>query len=91
MMADKDIAGVVELLVDRIDVWHIAAPALPRAATPQHVAEIVTAKGGRVELHASVAHAWQAACKSAGENDRILAFGSFYTVAEVMAAREARL
>lgn len=91
MMADKDIAGVVELLIDRIDVWHIAAPALPRAATPQHVAEIVQARGGRVELHGSVVQAWQAACKSAGENDRILAFGSFYTVAEVMAAREARL
>lgn len=92
MMADKDIAGVVSCLADRIDIWHVAAPALPRAASAQSVAETVRHYNpqARVHIHASVAQAWSAACESASENDRILAFGSFHTVAEVMAAREHR-
>lgn len=92
MMADKDIAGVVACLADRIGVWHVAAPAIPRAATPEKVGEIIhlSATGAQVRIYPTVAQAWQGACKSAAENDRILAFGSFYTVAEVMAARETR-
>lgn len=91
MMADKDIAGVVACLADRVSVWHVAAPQLPRAADPHEVAQMIRQQDGqaRVYCHASVADAWREACKGAGENDRILAFGSFYTVAEVMAAREA--
>lgn len=93
MMADKDIAGVVACLADRIGLWHVAAPALPRAATAESVGEIIgrCAAGAQVKCYPTVAQAWQGACKSASENDRILAFGSFYTVAEVMAARESRI
>ncbi len=92
MMADKDIAGVIECLADRIDVWHVAAPSLPRAASPDELERAIrsVSPAARVERYDSVASAWQGACKAAGENDRILAFGSFYTVAEVMAARESR-
>lgn len=90
MMADKDIAAVVACLADRIDVWHVAAPQLPRAASAQSVAQLISkqAPDAKVLCYPSVAHAWQAASKSATEDDRILAFGSFYTVAEVMHARE---
>ncbi|MBY0444741.1 MAG: bifunctional folylpolyglutamate synthase/dihydrofolate synthase, partial [Burkholderiales bacterium] len=90
MMADKDIAGVVALLADRIDVWHLAAPQLPRAATPEQLAEIVSqlAPLAKINIYENVPLAFASACKLAGESDRILAFGSFYTVAEVMATRE---
>lgn len=90
MMQDKDIAGVVEQLVDAVDCWHVAAPRLPRAATAAQLAETIRAlsPSAVVQCHDSVAQAWNVACKEAGENDRILAFGSFYTVAEVMAAPE---
>ncbi len=92
MMADKDIAGVVACLADCIGVWHVAAPALPRAASIAAVGDIIRrgTPGAQVKLYPTVAQAWQGACKSAAENDRILVFGSFYTVAEVMAARESR-
>jgi dihydrofolate synthase/folylpolyglutamate synthase len=40
-----------------------------------------------VSKHASVAAAYAQACDRAAEADRIVVFGSFYTVAEVMAAR----
>jgi dihydrofolate synthase / folylpolyglutamate synthase len=90
MMADKDIAGVVALLADRIDVWHLAAPQLPRAASPEQLANIVSSLTPRaqINIYENVELAFTAACKLATESDRILAFGSFYTVAEVMATRE---
>ncbi|AMC34328.1 bifunctional tetrahydrofolate synthase/dihydrofolate synthase [Janthinobacterium sp. B9-8] len=90
MMADKDIAGVVELLADRIDVWHLAAPQLPRAAAPEQLAKLVgkLAPLAKINIYENVPLAFTAACKLAEESDRILAFGSFYTVAEVMATRE---
>ncbi|MEN9658332.1 MAG: hypothetical protein RL571_1797 [Pseudomonadota bacterium] len=90
MMADKDIAGVVALLADRIDVWHLAAPQLPRAASPEQLAHIVSSLTPRaqINIYENVELAFTAACKLATESDRILAFGSFYTVAEVMATRE---
>ncbi|WP_432720322.1 bifunctional tetrahydrofolate synthase/dihydrofolate synthase [Jeongeupia wiesaeckerbachi] len=89
MMADKDIAGVVALLKDKVDHWHLAAPALPRAASAEALAEIVgmAAPQAALSRYDSVAAAWQGAVRQAGDGDRILAFGSFYTVAEVLAAR----
>ncbi|SFM97785.1 dihydrofolate synthase / folylpolyglutamate synthase [Formivibrio citricus] len=90
MMQDKDIAGVIGLLADCVDSWYVAAPALPRAASAAVLTETIgsLAPHAAVECHESIAQAWYAACKEAGEDDRILAFGSFYTVAEVMAASE---
>lgn len=90
MMADKDIAGVIDCLADRIDVWHVAAPSLARAASADSLADTIRQRNNLAEIktYTSIPQAWKAACESAGENDRILAFGSFHTVAEVMAARE---
>ncbi|WP_035054139.1 bifunctional tetrahydrofolate synthase/dihydrofolate synthase [Andreprevotia chitinilytica] len=89
MMADKDIEAVVRILGDRIDRWYAAAPNLPRAEPADQLAQRIAAlqPKARVTAFESVAGAWKAATQAAGDNDRILAFGSFYTVAEVMAAR----
>ncbi|GAA5786505.1 bifunctional tetrahydrofolate synthase/dihydrofolate synthase [Chitiniphilus shinanonensis] len=89
-MADKDIAGVVGILADRIDHWHVAAPDIARAAGAEALAGLVRqhAPRARVTQYQSIGEAYAAACEAAGEADRILVFGSFYTVAEVMAARE---
>lgn len=89
VMADKDIASVVTILADRIDCWHLAAPQIARAASSEQLAGIVAAAApkAQVKRYDSVAEAWRGACEAAGEADRILAFGSFYTVAEVMATR----
>ncbi|SMC23653.1 dihydrofolate synthase / folylpolyglutamate synthase [Andreprevotia lacus DSM 23236] len=89
MMADKDIDEVIRILGERIAHWHVAAPDLPRAEPADALAARIRASQPRAQVDAceSVAAAWQAATRTAGENDRILAFGSFYTVAEVMAAR----
>ncbi|WP_410498193.1 bifunctional tetrahydrofolate synthase/dihydrofolate synthase [Chitinibacter sp. S2-10] len=89
MMQDKDISGVIKLVSDRIDVWHLAAPQLPRAADPARLAQIILEQVPRAKVfqYESVEKAYAAACEGANEADRILVFGSFYTVAEVMKAR----
>ena len=39
---------------------------------------------GKVERCADVVSAYRQACLAASENDRIIVFGSFFTVADVM-------
>jgi dihydrofolate synthase/folylpolyglutamate synthase len=89
MMADKDIAGVLARLDERIDVWHLAPLDTPRAIDVHALAALVRehAPRGRVATYGSISEAYGAALKAAGEADRIAAFGSFYTVAAVLAAR----
>lgn len=85
MMADKDIAGVVKILGDQIDVWHLAAPNISRAASTQELTQIISniLPCAVVVPHHTLSDAWYAARDSASQEDRILVFGSFYTVAEV--------
>ena len=86
MLGDKDIAGVVELVKGRIDYWHLTSLPGPRGTSADQLAEVLAAAGINegVFLHASPAEAFAAARGQAGENDRIVVFGSFLTVTDVM-------
>jgi dihydrofolate synthase / folylpolyglutamate synthase len=88
MMRDKDIAGVVVALRQRVDHWLLATLDSPRAATADELAAILVEAGisGPLPTFASAAAAFAAARERAGEDDRILAFGSFLTVADVLRA-----
>ena len=86
MLADKDIDSVLAILKDQFDHWLIAPLHLPRGLD----IETLQAKLAEHGIENSVVYqdiqaAWQAALSQAGENDRIVAFGSFHTVAEVLA------
>lgn len=87
MLKDKDIAGVVKVMDEQIDVWLAAGIDAPRGASAEELACVLRDSGvrGRIEIFADTALACAHACNEAGENDRIIAFGSFYTVA--MAAK----
>jgi dihydrofolate synthase/folylpolyglutamate synthase len=92
MLRDKDMISVCRRLTGRVDHWHVASlDATPRGATSAEVAAAVreAGAGGAIHEHATVAQAYAAAREAAGEGDRIVAFGSFHTVAEVVAARGA--
>jgi dihydrofolate synthase / folylpolyglutamate synthase len=83
MLADKDIAGVVEKLADRVDSWHCGSLSGPRGTSGARLVAILAERGAtRVRAHENIAAAFAAARGEAGENDRIVAFGSFLTVAE---------
>jgi dihydrofolate synthase / folylpolyglutamate synthase len=90
MLKDKDMAGVVSALDPHIDTWLVAGIATPRGATAgklEHVLEQCRVRGG-IKVCNSILDALRHAYKAADENDRIVAFGSFYTVAEAMVAKE---
>ena len=86
VLGDKDIAGIVSALRDRVDAWHLAAPASERAASAATVAGVLAEIGVKqgVRSFATVDSALDAARREAGANDRIVVFGSFYTVAEAL-------
>lgn len=88
MLADKDVDGVIAALAPCIDVWHVAPLPGPRGAKAGELAERLVAAGvaqDAVWIFADVAQAWRAATDAAGEADRIAAFGSFLTIAAVLA------
>jgi dihydrofolate synthase/folylpolyglutamate synthase len=87
MLRDKDVAGVIDAVKECVDHWFVAAAATPRAASAGMLAQALAAAGSEATSCESVAAAYARACDMAQENDRILVFGSFYTVAAVMEAR----
>ena len=88
MLADKDLAAVAALAADAFDVWLVAGLAVPRGQRGAEIAAQLAAHGVKeIEIFDQVAGAWAAALSRATESDRIVAFGSFFTVAEVMLAR----
>lgn len=92
MLRDKDIAGVAHTLNGQVDIWMVAGINAPRGLSAPRLAQLLLDGGvqGRIRTFDTVADALEQACNEAAENDRIAAFGSFYTVAEAMHARGLR-
>ncbi len=93
VLRDKDIRGIVARLAPQVDRWYVATLANARGATADEVAAVIeTVRPDQaVARHASPREAFAAATASANPDDRIIVFGSFYTVADVMTARAATL
>ena len=87
MLADKDIDGVIEALGERVTRWLPCTLEGRRAAGADFLAARLAARGLPVAgCFASPAAALAFARERAGEDDRILAFGSFLTVAAALQA-----
>ena len=86
MLKDKDIAGVASALDEQIDVWLVAGITAQRGASAVELSRELNTRGmrGEVRMFVTVTDALHCGCNEAGENDRIVIFGSFYTVAEAM-------
>ncbi|HVO06695.1 MAG TPA: bifunctional tetrahydrofolate synthase/dihydrofolate synthase [Burkholderiaceae bacterium] len=86
VMADKDIANVIAPLRSLIDRWFVTDLPIARAAAAAEVAREVAAAmpQARVSTHATPGDALRAALAAADPADRILVFGSFYTVGGVL-------
>ncbi|HSX50816.1 MAG TPA: bifunctional tetrahydrofolate synthase/dihydrofolate synthase [Cellvibrio sp.] len=82
MMADKDRAQSLGNLKGLISSWYVADLAfIPRAATVEQLRQNLVDLDVDIEFAGSVADCLQAAYKNSSSGDRILVFGSFYTVA----------
>jgi len=87
MLKDKDIAGVIDAVRERIDHWFVAALDAPRGAELGSMREKLAAAGGELTECASITEAYARACDRAAGNDRIVVFGSFYTVGAIVQLR----
>lgn len=85
LLADKDADGVIAPLVGLIDQWYLAGLAGPRGQSAERLAGYLQARGQAYAVYPDSVSAWQAACRAVGPADTIAAFGSFHTVAEVLA------
>ena len=87
MMGDKDLPGVLKPLLKQIGQWYLAPVDSQRSASPAQLQETLLGLGvkpGQIECFENPALAYAAARKTATESDRIVAFGSFLTVADVL-------
>jgi len=87
-MADKDLAPMLARLGPLVDRWYFCDLPTPRAASAQDLLARWQSSPGRREVpastHASPQDALQAAVEQADPADRILVFGSFFTVGGVL-------
>lgn len=87
MLSDKDIEGVVAQLRPEIDEWFVSGLPGPRGADVRRIARALAGAEVPATQCETVPAAYQQAVRSAGQNDRILVFGSFLTVAAVLRLR----
>jgi dihydrofolate synthase/folylpolyglutamate synthase len=91
VMADKDIDGIVRPLAPLVDTWHLCDLPTARAAQAIDLERMLAplaaagADAPRVICHAEPRGALDAALGGADPADRILVFGSFFTVGGVLA------
>jgi dihydrofolate synthase/folylpolyglutamate synthase len=97
VMADKDIDGIIAHMKPQVDHWCVTDLPMARAARAADIADRLSEAGvdgsaadaeHSISTFASPAEAYANARSRAGENDRIAVFGSFLTVAGVIAARK---
>ena len=88
MLADKDIEGVVQAVLPQIHSWYVADINSARGAKASNLVDILLKYKQKTDIHSypDVASALAAVCKVTRKNDRIAVFGSFYTVADAIAA-----
>jgi dihydrofolate synthase / folylpolyglutamate synthase len=100
-MADKDLVGIVQAMKPCVDHWYLTSLPGSRAASLAQLRAALTAAGvtdnsllgvkpaelKTVLCFESASLAYAAAQKRVSETDRIVVFGSFVTVAEVMKSR----
>nr|VFK50582.1 MAG: dihydrofolate synthase / folylpolyglutamate synthase [Candidatus Kentron sp. TC]VFK63624.1 MAG: dihydrofolate synthase / folylpolyglutamate synthase [Candidatus Kentron sp. TC] len=90
MLEDKDIEAVLRTMWSVVDVWYVSNLDVPRGRTAR---EIIMAMS-RIDSSVSVAcastisNAYKMALRFAVERDRIVIFGSFHTVSEVLKSLE---
>jgi len=86
MLRDKPMRSVVAELASHVDAWHVAGLDGPRGSTGEELQSALneSGNGSRVTVHANVPAAYTAALAEASENDRVVTFGSFHTVGDIL-------
>lgn len=83
MLADKDIKSTLKPLYPVIDRWHICDLDVPRGANAETFKNFIENDDDRMHYFNNVEDGYSMALSEASENDLVLVFGSFFTVAAV--------
>ncbi|WP_371377382.1 bifunctional tetrahydrofolate synthase/dihydrofolate synthase [Thalassotalea aquiviva] len=83
MLVDKDIKSVLREMLDCIDHWYVGSLPTPRGASSTVMAQTLADLGKSCNHFDNISEAYKIALEHANNNDMILVFGSFFTVAEV--------
>ncbi|MBK9131298.1 MAG: bifunctional tetrahydrofolate synthase/dihydrofolate synthase [Gammaproteobacteria bacterium] len=88
ILGDKDIDGMISSLAGMVDAWYLGALTVERAAPVERLRAgiLLHAPEAGVSVCADPPAAVRAARSAARSGDRIVVFGSFYTVGAVMRA-----
>ena len=86
VMSDKDSRAMFDAAIPAVDAWFLAdQPGNARAASAAELADTLReAGGGMTSVSKNLKQAMRRAQSITGAGDRIVVFGSFYTVAEVL-------
>ena len=90
MLRDKDIAGVVTAIKHRVDRWLLVSLPGPRGTSGGDLRKVLEQRQvtGLIEVLGTPAEALRYARAKAHEDDRIVAFGSFLIVADLLCAHK---
>ncbi len=85
-MGDKDIRAMIRAAAGLVDAWFVAdQPANPRAASAADLASLLRAEGqSMVSVSQNLRQAFRRVRALAAAGDRVVVFGSFFTVAETL-------
>lgn len=83
MLSDKDSASSLQPMLPHVHSWYVAGLDVPRGASSELLSQSLT--GASKACFATVPAAMAAALESAQQDDMVIIFGSFYTVAEALA------
>lgn len=84
VLDDKDLSGVLDCMQAQIADWAVAALPTARSCRVEDLQNTLASRQAHVSSFATVAQAIDAQCAQASEDDQIIIFGSFYTVAEAL-------
>lgn len=85
MLADKDHLGSLKPMTALVDHWHLASLDVARGANAKHLGAVLTKlNGSAFTEYTSVSDALTNALSLATSHDRIVVFGSFYTVQQAL-------
>jgi dihydrofolate synthase / folylpolyglutamate synthase len=84
VMDDKDIVSIIDILSDQIDEWFIGELAAnQRAASLSTLKNVLQSANQEYRTFDAVEQAFDEAVSESSEHDRIVIFGSFFTVAAI--------
>ncbi len=86
MLKDKPLLEVMQAMLPVVHIWHLASLTTGRGASAQDLHAALNSVGvsAPVTQHGSVTLAYAAALACAGAGDRVVVFGSFYTVGAIL-------